>query len=236
MDISLSSETDDKNDSGEGSDSSEDGMQVIRNDLLRQEQVSPPSSPKENRILAGLMKSSPKLQLEEQSRPAMDKEHLSPVSPTKQAKSDSVDPNHGHKTGDVTGHGGSVFASLGLISSLAFLDNAHQLDMQTADTIRNGSLLSSFQPTEATRNNSDASPQVETSRDVPRARVKRTPEEDILRRESHALRTKAYQEKEDKQLGIPTSPKSQAMRTKRLAMIEKDLAAVKRFRDQAQER
>jgi hypothetical protein len=42
VDISLSSETDDKNDSGEDSDSSEDGMQVIRNELLRQEQVSPP--------------------------------------------------------------------------------------------------------------------------------------------------------------------------------------------------
>jgi hypothetical protein len=48
VDISLSSETDDKNDSGEDSDSSEDGMQVIRNDLLRQGQVSPPSFPKEN--------------------------------------------------------------------------------------------------------------------------------------------------------------------------------------------
>jgi hypothetical protein len=35
VDISLSSETDDKNDSGEDSDSSEDGIQVIRNDLLR---------------------------------------------------------------------------------------------------------------------------------------------------------------------------------------------------------
>jgi hypothetical protein len=41
VDISLSSETDDKGDSGDDSDSSEDGMQAIRNDLLRQEQVSP---------------------------------------------------------------------------------------------------------------------------------------------------------------------------------------------------
>jgi hypothetical protein len=89
-------------------------MQVMRNDSLRKEHVSPPSSPKENRFLAGLMKSPPKLQLQEQSRPALDKEPLSPVSPTKQAKSDSADANQGHKTGDVTGHGGSVSASLGL--------------------------------------------------------------------------------------------------------------------------
>ncbi len=64
-DISFSSETDDKDNSGEDSDSSEDGMQVIRNDLLRQRQVSPPSSPKENQFLAGLMKSPAKLQLDE---------------------------------------------------------------------------------------------------------------------------------------------------------------------------
>ncbi len=109
--------------------------------------------------------------------------------------------------------------------------------MQTAaDTIRNGSLLSSSKHTEATGDNSDASPQVETSLDVPRVRVKRTPEEDILRRESNALRTLAYQEKEDKQLGIPTSPKSQAVRTRQLAIANKELAEVKRLRDQAQER
>ncbi len=71
VDISLSSETDDQNNSGEDSDSSEDGMQVIRDDSLRLEQVSPPSFPKENRFLAGLMKSPPKLQLEEHSRPAL---------------------------------------------------------------------------------------------------------------------------------------------------------------------
>jgi hypothetical protein len=80
VDVSLSPETDDKNDSGEDTDSSEDGMQAIRNDLLRQEQISPPSSPKENRCLAGLMKSPSKLQFEEQTRPALDKEPLSPVS------------------------------------------------------------------------------------------------------------------------------------------------------------
>jgi hypothetical protein len=177
VDISLSSETDDKNYSGEDSDSTEEGMQAIRDDLLRQEQVSPPSSPNQNQFLAGLMKSPPKLQLEEQSRPALDKESLSPVFPTKQAKSDLADANQGHKTGDLTGHGGSVSASLGL-SSLVSSDNIHQLDRQTAAdiTIRNGSLISLPQPTEATGSNFDASPQVETSRDVSRKRVKRTPE------------------------------------------------------------
>jgi hypothetical protein len=183
------------------------------------------------------MKSPPKLQLEEQSRPALDKEPLSPDSPTKQAKSDSVDANQGHKTGDVTGHGGSVFASLGL-SSLAFLDNAHQLDRQTAaDTIRNGSLLSLSQHTEATGNNSVASPQVETSIDVPRKKVKRTPEEDILRSEANAMQIKSYQEKEDKMRGdLPLSPKSQEIRTKRMVRAERDLAAAKRYREQSQER
>jgi hypothetical protein len=81
------------------------------------------------------MKSPPKLQLEERSRQDLDKEPLSFVSPTKQAKSDSAEANQGHNAGDVTGQGGSVSASLGL-SSLVSVDNAHQLDRQTAaDTI-----------------------------------------------------------------------------------------------------
>jgi hypothetical protein len=41
VDISLSSETDNKDDSGEDTDSSEDGMQAIRDDLSRQEQAHP---------------------------------------------------------------------------------------------------------------------------------------------------------------------------------------------------
>ncbi len=77
VDISFSSETDDQKNSGGDSDSSEDGMQVIRNDFLRQRQVFPPSSPKENQFLAGLMKTPSKLQLGEQSKPALDKEPLS---------------------------------------------------------------------------------------------------------------------------------------------------------------
>ncbi len=45
VNISLSSETDNKDNSGEDSDSSEDGVQGIRDDLMRQKQVFPPSSP-----------------------------------------------------------------------------------------------------------------------------------------------------------------------------------------------
>ncbi len=205
--------------------------------MLRQEQVSPLSSPKANRFLASLMKSPPKLQLEERSRPALDKEPLSLVTPTKQAKSNSADANQGHQTDNVTGQGVSESASLGL-SSLVSLDKEHQLDRQTAaDTIRNGSLLSLSQHTEATGNNSVASPQVETSLDAPRVRKETTPEEDIMRREALALSTKKLQETMDK-MNSPDSlsPKSQAQRTKRLTKADKELAEAKRFRDKAQER
>jgi hypothetical protein len=53
VDLSSLSETDDEEDSGEDSDSSEDERKAIADDLVRQRQVSPPSSPKENRFLAG---------------------------------------------------------------------------------------------------------------------------------------------------------------------------------------
>ncbi len=58
VDLSSLSETDDEEDSGENSNPSEDGGKAIADDLLKQRQVSPPSSPKENRYLVGLMKSS----------------------------------------------------------------------------------------------------------------------------------------------------------------------------------
>jgi hypothetical protein len=73
------------------------------------------------------MKLPPKLQLDEQSKQDLDKEPLSLVSPTNQARLDSEDANLGHRTGDVTGQGDSVSVSLGL-SSLVSVDNAHQLD------------------------------------------------------------------------------------------------------------
>jgi hypothetical protein len=183
------------------------------------------------------MKSPPKLQLEEQSRQDLDKEPLSPVSPTNQARSDSEDANLGRKTGNVTGQGGSVSASLGP-SPLVSVDNAHQLDRQTAaDTIRNGSLLSSPQPAEASWMNSIASSQVEKSRNVPRVRKESTPEERITRMETLALSTKKLQETMDRDTSPGSlSPESQAQRTRRLARVDKELAEVKRFRDRAQER
>ncbi len=130
MDISFSSETDDKDNSGEDSDPSEDGMQVIRNDLLRQKQISPPSSSKDKQFLVGLMKSPAKLQLDEQSKQALDKEPLSLLSPTKQAEKGSSDAKQDHRAGDVTRHGGSVSASLGF-SSLDPLVDAHLADMSS---------------------------------------------------------------------------------------------------------
>jgi hypothetical protein len=105
--------------------------------------------------------------------------------------------------------------------------------MQTAvDTIRNGSLLSSSQLTEATGNNSDALPQVETSFSAPRIRVNRTPEEEILWNEKTARRTIAYQAKLDAMDAGSMPPKSQEQRTKQIANAEKDLAVGKRFREQ----
>ncbi len=143
MDISLSSETDDKDNSGEDSDSSEDGMQVIRNDLLRQKQVTPPSCPKENQFLADFMKSPVKPQLNEQAKQALDKDPLSLISPTKQVEKGSSDAKQGHKTGDVMEHGGSVSASHGF-SSLDPLVNAHLADMPSvAALIRTGLMHSS---------------------------------------------------------------------------------------------
>ena len=240
VDISLSSETDDKGDSAEDSDSSEDGLQAIRDDLLRQGQVSPPSSPKANRFLTSLMKSPTKLQLEEQSKQDLDKEPLSLVSPTNQARLNSEEATPRHKAGDVTGQGGSVSASLGL-SSLVSVDNAHQLDRQTAaDTIRNGSLLSSPQPTEASRINSIASSQVEKiqarASNVPRVGRGSTPEERIGRIESIAWAKKRRQDTMDKDTSPDSlSPESLAQRTKILASIERDLAIAKRLRENIQE-
>ncbi len=61
--------------------------------------------------------------------------------------------------------------------------------------------------------------------------MQRIPEEDILRREKFALNSKAIQEREDLNLGLPTDPIALAMRVKRIAFYERELAAVKRFRD-----
>ena len=108
VDLTSLSETDDEEDSGEDSDSSEDGMTAIRNDLERQYQVNPPSSPKENRFLAGFMKPSQRHQQEAQAKQALDKDPISLVSPFEQAANESSSNELGQRTGDVPGQGSSV--------------------------------------------------------------------------------------------------------------------------------
>jgi hypothetical protein len=179
VDISLSPETDSEDGSGEDSDSSEDGMQAIRNDLLRERQVSISisTSPLENKYLAGFMKSPDKPQPDAQAKQALDEDPLSLISPFKQAVNSSSDEKQGQRTSDVTGHGGSMSARHGS-PSLDSLDSAHLADMQSAaEAIRNGSFLSLSQPTEAIGNNSDASPKVDTNIDAPGKGGKRSWEE-----------------------------------------------------------
>jgi hypothetical protein len=135
-------------------------MQVIRNDLLKKKQVTSPSSPKENQFLAGFMKSPVKSQPDEQAKQALDKDPLSLISPTKQAEKGSSDAKQGHRTGDVTGHGGSVSASHGF-SSLDPLVNAHLADMPSvAALIRTGLMHSSSHHTDGIEINSNISAQV----------------------------------------------------------------------------
>ncbi len=67
VDISLSPETDSEDGRGEDSDTAEDGMQVTRNDPLKQRQVSPSSSPLEGRYLTGFMRSPDKTQPDAQA-------------------------------------------------------------------------------------------------------------------------------------------------------------------------
>jgi hypothetical protein len=124
VDISLSSETDGEDGSGEDSDSSKDGMQAIRNDLLRQRQVSPPTSPMQNKFLAGFMKSPDKPQSDAQTKQALDEDPLSLSRSLKQTEDISLDEKQGQKTGDVTGHGGSMSAQHGSLS-LDSLDNGY---------------------------------------------------------------------------------------------------------------
>jgi hypothetical protein len=108
VDLSSLSETDDEEDSGEDTDSSDDGMKVIADDLERQKKVSPPSSPKENRYLVGFMKSSDKQPQDAQAKQALDKDPISLFSPLEQAVNEASAKKQGQRTGDVTGHGGSM--------------------------------------------------------------------------------------------------------------------------------
>ncbi len=108
VDLSLFSGTDVEDDAGEDSASSEDGMNAIRKDLERQKQVSPPSSPKENRYLTGFMRSPDKQQAVAQAKQALDEDSISLHSSFKQADNESSAEKQGQRTGDVTGHGGSM--------------------------------------------------------------------------------------------------------------------------------
>ncbi len=67
--------------------------------------------------------------------------------------------------------------------------------------------------------------------------MQRTPEEEgILRLEIFALNSKDRQEHEDQTLGLPTDPVRLEARTMRIANNERDLAEVKRFREEASQR
>ncbi len=84
VDLSLSSLSDSEDGSGEESDTAEDGMQDIGNDLLRQRQVSSPTSLKENEYLTGFMRSPAKPQPDIEAKQVLDKDPLSLIIPTKQ--------------------------------------------------------------------------------------------------------------------------------------------------------
>jgi hypothetical protein len=131
VDVSLSSDTDSEDGSGEDADSSEDGMQAIRNDLLRQKQVSPSTSPKENEYLTGFMRSPAKPQPHIKAKQALDKEPFSLITPTKQAGSVSLDAKQIQRAGDVSRHGGSMSAQHGSLPPSS-LHDAHLADRQSA--------------------------------------------------------------------------------------------------------
>ena len=160
--ISLLDETDDKEDSAEDSNSSDDGMKAIREDLERQRKVSSPSSPKENRFLAGFMRSSDKQPLDALAKQALDKDPISLFSPLDQAEDEALSKKRGQRTGDVTGHGGSMSVQHGS-SSLDPPDDAHAADLRSAaDVIRNGTSLSHSQAPSVERNNFVAPSQVDS--------------------------------------------------------------------------
>ena len=165
VDFSPVSDTYSEDSDQEGSTSSEDGMQVIRKDLLRQRQAI--SSTAENRYLARLMKSPDKPLPDAQAKLALDKDPFSLISPPKQTRCDAAAEDQAQRAGDSTGHGGSMSAHHGS-PSLALSADAHLDGMQLAvDLIRAGSSSSSSsQPAEPIRNNSDVSLQVSVDKEA----------------------------------------------------------------------
>ena len=144
---------DDEEDSGTDSDSSEDGIKAIRDDLARQKQVQPPSSPKENRFLAGFMKPTQEQQQKVEAKRALDKDPISLIPPFVQAANEPSLEELGQTTGDVPGHGSSMAVQHGSLS-LDLSDDAHDKDLRLAtEVIRNGTSLLSSQTPSAERNN-----------------------------------------------------------------------------------
>jgi hypothetical protein len=149
VDFSPVSDTYSEDSDGEDSSSSEDGLQVIREDLLRQRQ--------ENKYLAGFMRSPDKPQSDAQAKQALDKDPFSLISPLKQAGSVTSAEDQGQRAGDNTGHGGSMSAHHGS-PSLALSAVAQPDGIQSAvDLIRAGSSFSSSQIADPIRNSSDIS-------------------------------------------------------------------------------
>ncbi len=164
VDLSFISGTDVEENSGEDSDSSEDQTKAIRNDLERQKQVTPSTSPLQNKYFAGFMKSSGKQQSDAPAKQAPDEDSISLPSSYTQADNGSSAEKQGQRTGDVTGHGGSMSVQHGSLSP-ALLDDTHVANLQSvADGVRKGSSLSSSQATDAERINFDAPSQVDSSR------------------------------------------------------------------------
>jgi hypothetical protein len=146
VDLSLLSGTDADDVNEEDSDASEDKTKELKDDPERRNQVTPPSFPLQNKYLAGFMKSPDNQQADAQTRQALDKDPVSLSSSQKQAENCSSAKKQDQRTGDVTGHGGSMSVQHGS-PSLDPLDVAHLANLQSvADVIRNGSSLSLSQP------------------------------------------------------------------------------------------
>ena len=129
VDLTSPSASNDEEDRGEDSDSSEDDMKAIRDDLAKQRQVSSPRSPKENRFLAGFIKPSEKHQQDAQAEQALDKDPISLIPPLEQAARDSSSSEQGQRTGCISGHGGSMSVQHGSFP-LDPPDDAHEEDLR----------------------------------------------------------------------------------------------------------
>jgi hypothetical protein len=143
VDFSPVSDTFSEDSDQESSTSSEDGMQVIRKDLLKQRQAPSASSSLENEYLAGFMRSPDKPQPDNQAKQTLDKDPFSLISSFKQVGIITSTEEQVQRAGDSTGHGGSMSAHHGT-PSLDLPADAHLDSMQLAvDLIRAGSSSSS---------------------------------------------------------------------------------------------